>query len=256
MTQISRPFQIALVAMGLLGVVWFFTLRGHSASTSGSGSSGSSSQAPTPGRPTAPSAPTPGSPAAGANGSAAPTPVYHGAAPGVEGLTRAIAKAHEAVAASQQSAKQLEERSAPQASSSPSTHVAQTRPATAGKAASKVTSTAKGGSTQGSPRLQQAVEAELKQGKVVAILFWKPKSSVDESVQRELQVVAHTLGGKLAVHDARANQAGSFGTITRTVQIYETPTILLVNKNGHTTTLTGLTDAFSLEQAIAEARQA
>ncbi len=104
--------------------------------------------------------------------------------------------------------------------------------------------------------MQLAVEAELKQGKVVAILFWKPKALVDESVRRELQAVAHALGGKLAVHEARANQAESFGTITRAVQIYQTPTILLVNKRGHTTTLTGLTDVFSLEQAIDEARHA
>jgi hypothetical protein len=249
MTQISRPFQIALAAIGLLGVVWFFTLRGHSASTGNAGSSVSSSQAPAqPARPTAPSTPTSGS--AGANGAAAPTPVYHGAAPGVEGLTRAIAKAHEAVATSQQNARQVEEKSAPQAPSSSTRHASETH----GAAASTVTSTAKGGSTKGSPPMQQAVEAELKQGKVVAILFWKPKASVDESVRRELQAVAHALGGKIAVHEARANQAGSFGSITRAIQIYQTPTILLVNKRGHTTTLTGLTDVFSLEQAIDEAR--
>jgi cytoskeletal protein RodZ len=250
MTHISRPFQIALVAMGLLGVVWFFTLRGNSTSTGGSGSSASSSQAPAQtGKPTSGSA-------AGANGAAAPTPVYHGAAPGVEGLTRAIAKAHEAVAASQQNARQVEEKSAPQASSSPSTHVVKTHAATPGKSAPTGPGAAKGGSTTGAPPMQQAVEAELKRGKIVAILFWKPKASVDESVQRELRVVAHVLGGKIAVHEARANQAGSFGTITRAVQVYETPTILLVNKQGHTTTLTGLTDVFSLEQAIGEARHA
>ena len=40
MTQISRPFQIALAALVLIVAVWFVALRGHS-------SSGSSSEAST-----------------------------------------------------------------------------------------------------------------------------------------------------------------------------------------------------------------
>ena len=91
MAQISRPFQIAALALVLFVAVWFVALHGHS-STSGSGSS-------------APSTP-PHSAAAQAQKAAAPTPVYHGAAPGVSGLTRAIDKAHGAVATSQQNAKQ------------------------------------------------------------------------------------------------------------------------------------------------------
>ena len=35
---------------------------------------------------------------------------------------------------------------------------------------------------------------------------------------------------------------------------FATPTILIVNRRGHTTTVSGLTDAFSIEQAIGEAR--
>jgi hypothetical protein len=104
--------------------------------------------------------------------------------------------------------------------------------------------------------MQAAVEAELKQGKTVAVLFWNSKASVDQTVQRELQAVGHTQGGKLAIHDARPAQVGSFGSITRDVQVLQTPTILIVNKHGQTTALTGLTDSFSIEQAIAEARHA
>ena len=51
-----------------------------------------------------------------AKAAAAPTHVYHGSAPGVPASARAIAKAHGAVATSQQNAKQLEQKSA-QASS-------------------------------------------------------------------------------------------------------------------------------------------
>jgi hypothetical protein len=103
--------------------------------------------------------------------------------------------------------------------------------------------------------MQASVEAELKQGKIVAILFWNPKASVDQEVQRELRAVGHALGAKISVHEAQASQVGSFGSVTRAIQVNETPSILLVNKQGQTTTLTGLTDVFSIEQAIDEARK-
>jgi hypothetical protein len=252
MTQISRPFQIALLAMGLFAAVWFVALRGQSASTTGSGSSASAPSAQA-GKATTPS-----------------TPIYHGAAPGVEGLTRAIAKAHAAVTASQKSAKQVEHES-PQASSatgagtegsatthtittSVKKHATATHGAAANKVASSGSSASSGGSTKASPSMEATVERELKQGKIVAVLFWNPKGSVDAAVQRELQAVGRALGGKVAVHDARANQVGSFGSITHDIQVYQTPTILIVNKSGQTTTLTGLTDSFSIEQAIGEAQ--
>ena len=60
---------------------------------------------------------------------------------------------------------------------------------------------------------------------------------------------------KIAVHYASAAQVASFGTFTKTVQVYGTPTILVINKHGAVTTINGLTDAFAIEQTIDEARQ-
>jgi hypothetical protein len=275
MTQLSRPYQIALLALGLLVIVWFVALRGHTAATNTSGAGSSP----------ATSAPAPTA-AGEAKAAAAPTHVYTGPVPGLEGLTRAIAKAHGAVANSQQNAKQVEGESG-EASHSPSTtaaagarsthavaptsaatkHAAAVRSQTARRAASNKSSTSASSkpATTGtsvpkthssSPNMQASVEAELKQGKVVTILFWSPQAAVDRTVQRELQAVGHALGAKIAVHDARADQVGSFGSITRTIQVDETPTILIVSKGGQTTTLTGLADVFSIEQAIGEAQKA
>jgi hypothetical protein len=299
MAQISRPFQIALLAMVVLAGVWFFALQGHSSS----GGSSSTASAPAP----APSAPVAAKKAAGA-----PTPVYHGAAPGVEGLSRAIANAHKAVATSEQNAKQLAGKSA-QASSpaptggvtaaspaatttTPSTapkvsttpHATASTPATT-KAAAPTTAVAPAKTVTPAkpkspvtapnrvPARQALVETQLKQGAVVAILFWNPHSAVDSAVQRELQLLLAVhhglrkdsknpevtrlvkatgleLDSKIAVNEAPASQVASFGSITRAVQVYQTPTILILNKKGQTTTLTGLNDAFSIEQAIDEAR--
>ena len=49
-----------------------------------------------------------------------------------------------------------------------------------------------------------------------------------------------------------AGQVGAFGTVTHAVQVTQTPTLLIVNPHGQTTVLTGLTEAFAIQQAIAE----
>ncbi len=60
-------------------------------------------------------------------------------------------------------------------------------------------------------RPQVAVETELKQGKIVAILFWNPKGAVDAEVSKELAAAARTQGGKLAVHQTGSGEVGAFG---------------------------------------------
>jgi hypothetical protein len=269
MAQLSRPFQIALVAVCLLAGIWLFALQGHS-------SSPSSAPASTPATPAPASTPaaqgaSSSTGAAEAKSAAAPTPVYHGAAPGVEGLTRAINKAHGAVATSQQNARQLEQKSA-QASDE-----AASAPAAASASASTSTSTAPAApsvtakpQTGGArtPVRQAGVERALSKGKIAVILFWNPKGADDVAVARELRLleaVHHAVGPiahvpqvrralSFAAFRATAGEVSSFGSITRGVQVSGTPTLLVVNKQGHTTVLTGLQDAFSIEQAIEEAR--
>jgi hypothetical protein len=259
MTQISRPFQIAFAAIVLFAAVWFVALRGHSSGGEGAGSSASSASAP-PAAPAKAPAKAPGS-----GGSAAGGSVYHGPAPGVEGLTRAITKAQGAVALSQRKAKQLQEKSA-QASSPGAGSSAQSSassPSTGSNAApthkpQRATAGGKAGAQKQTDTAsrQATVEGELEQGKVAAILFWNPKGSVDAVVHRELLAADRALGDKLAVHAASPKQVGSFGSFTRTVQVYGTPTILMVNTDGQTSTVTGLTDAFAIEQAVKEVKQA
>jgi len=257
MTQLSRPFQIVLVVFVLFAAVWFVALRGHSASGGGAGSSTSSPASPPAAKPAAPSTP------------------YHGSAPGVAGLTRAIEKAHGAVAQSEQNAKRLQEKSA-QASGETSSGPAATTPATTSKTgtgaaravtpksaatAPKSASSATGAPSAspskagGAPSMQATVEGALKRGKLVTVLFWNPKGIVDQVVNRELRSVGHASGGKVAVFAARASQVGSFGSFTKAVQVNETPTIVVVNPRGQATTLVGLTDTFAIEQAIAEVKK-
>jgi hypothetical protein len=260
MAQISRPFQIALVAFVLLAAVWFFALHGHS-STSGSGSTA------TPAAPA--SSPSP------AKQAGAPSRIYHGPAPGVSGLTRAVAKAHEAVGTSQQNAKQLGQKSNQASSATPpagngattapaaspgaaSTKTSATKAAPAGPTAHKPATVHKPAGVTTSPALQRTVEAELKHGKIAVLLFWNKKGADDVVSHKALQqlMAKHHEASKIAVHESPASAVASYGTITRGVQVYGTPTILIINKRHQATTITGSTDAFSIEQAIAEARKA
>jgi hypothetical protein len=285
MMQLSRPFQIVLVTFCLFAAVWFFALRSHSASTSGGGSSPPSAASPA-AQPATPSTP------------------YHGSAPGVAGLTRAIEKAHGAVTQSEQHAKRLQQKSAEASGERSGGTAPHTSKAGAGaahavtpkappKAAAPATtsvtpkssatthgSAATGGGAQaktGAASKQATIEAELKRGNVVVLLFWDPRGADDKAVHSELQLLQAVhhglrplrnvpvvrrllkaagmeLSSKIAVHDASASQVASFGSFTRTAQVYSTPTVMIINPRGQATTLTGLTDAFSLEQAIDTAR--
>jgi hypothetical protein len=267
--QLSRPYQIALGVMAVLGLVWMFALRGHAANPSEPAPA--SSPAPATATTKATSA------AAEAKAAAAPTPIYHGAAPGVEGLTRAIAKAHGAVGTSQSNAQQLGEKSGEasgesQSSTSTPTGVAAATGTTgaavtqrsieaaalARKSAARrhANSGAAPKAHRGRTLQQLAVEHELAQGKTVMLVFWNPRSTVDRDVRAQAAALAGGSKGSLTVHAALAHQVGLFGTITEVVHVYQTPTILIVNRHGVVSTLTGLTDVFALRQAVREARHA
>jgi hypothetical protein len=266
MSQISRPFQIALAAVALLGLVWAFALHRPSSSSSEPKSSAES-----PAATVAPAKAPAASSNAGAGGSStggSGAGTYHGSAPGVEGLSIAIAKAHGAVATSQQNAKQLQEKSEQASSNTASTGTGAATPTTGGTAATSKASPAgaPAATTKAAPKVsphsapkpavmpgQRTVERELARGDIVALLFWSPRGAEDGAVRASLRQLAGS-DHRLAVHVTAAKQVASFGTITRGVQVYGTPTILIVGKHGHTQVLTGLQDAFAIRQAVSEAR--
>jgi hypothetical protein len=99
------------------------------------------------------------------------------------------------------------------------------------------------------------VESALAKGDVVVLLFWNKKGADDVADADAVRAVAQRTG-KTAVMFATANEVAAFGSVTRGVQIFGTPTVLIVGKSGKATVVTGLTDVFALQQAIAEARHA
>lgn len=260
MAQLSRPYQIALAAIVLLGLVWAVALRGHSNPSEPAPSASQSSSTP--------SAPAKSGATNGTSNSSSSS-VYHGSAPGVEGLTRDVAKAHEAVKTSEVNAQQLQRKSSEASQEAPaSPATGRTRPTHASivpkshtapkpQNAHKHSETTKPSKPSGGRSAQQAaVESELQHGKTVMLLFWDPESLLDREVRAQAASLAHHSKRDVTLHVALSNQVGLFGPITEVAHVYQTPTILIVNKHGVVSTLTGLTDVFSLEHALSEARKA
>jgi hypothetical protein len=287
MAQISRPFQIVLAVFLVFACVWLFALQRHS-STPTSSSSAPVVSATTPAA-SAPSAAA--SSAASATAKAKPkgasSHVYHGPVPGLEGLTRDISKAHHAVAVSGEAAPSSSSTAPGSSTKAAASHASTSAPATTqthahstAAATSPVTKASTHASTKTSTKTssktatstthkssssapatlagQRTVEAELAKGDVVLLLFWNPKGVEDMSVHRALQQVAQAERGahpRVAVQEALAGQVASYGSVTRGVQVYATPTLFVINKKGQAIVLTGVQDAFSIEQSIGEAAQ-
>lgn len=254
MAQISRPFQLALVLVAVLALAWFTVLRAH-LSTSGDGSSSSGSSAPS-------ASTTSKTSKAGEieHNQGKATPVYHGAAPGLQGLSKDIRRAHEAVGASQTQAHKLEGTSASAGTapvagshaSAPATRATHTASSTAHHPAT-VTHASHTSASGSQTSRASTVQSQLHAGKVVLLLFWNPRSSDDQAVHAQVQAAGRSLKPKVALDFAKASEVGGFGTVTRDVSVLQTPTLLIINQKGLATTITGLTDAFSIEQAVREA---
>ncbi|MGA9876689.1 MAG: hypothetical protein WBQ21_12865 [Solirubrobacteraceae bacterium] len=241
MSQLSRPFQIVLGAVLLLGLIGVIALRAHSSN---------------------PSEPSPAS--ASAPSAVAPKAVKSVAAHKVSDPTTSARKATVHTTASRSHKVVVAHNTRSHAHTTAIVHKTPTH--TTAVIVHKTTSsshktTVRSSGNAASPTSkrapeQAAVEHELAQGKTVLLVFWNPRTSVDREVQAQARALASGSKGTVALHSALANQVGLFGSITEVVHVYQTPTILIVNRHGVVSTLTGLTDVFALQQAVAEAQHA
>jgi hypothetical protein len=277
MAQISRPFQVALLALAALVLVWFAALHrpGSSSSTVSNPPSATVSRAA--------QAHAAELRAEKAHGKATEIARSHGTASGeakshasatrvttshrtvthttVSRTTAAHATAAHSIASNSTAAHTTASHS--MASHTTATHTTATHAAAAHTTAAHTTashttvshtkpvpvpSKASEAST-----MQGTVAAELAQGKMVLLLFWNPHSSDDVAVHGQVLSVVHRLGRHVVLHTASPAQVNSFGSITQDIQVYQTPTLLIVNHSRQVTALTGYNDAFAIEQAIAEA---
>ncbi|HXA55558.1 MAG TPA: hypothetical protein VNV37_11860 [Solirubrobacteraceae bacterium] len=295
MAQISRPFQIVLVAFVLFAVAWFAVIHrpGGESSTGGSASSASSAASAT----HAGAAHTGAAHAGAATHAAAhasvpardharvATPARHArAATPAHAKTVAPAHARTAAPATAAHGRAAAHPSHARGTAHAASHTASSASATAALTLHNLTSalhlsalvklldifdptaSAKVAHAEGveiarikaalQPSSQASIAAELKHGKTVLLLFLNPHSYDDDASAIAAVEVAYKLRHDVDAHLALASQVNSYGSITRDIPIYQTPTLLIVNPKRQVTPLTGLTDEFALEQAISEAKAA
>jgi hypothetical protein len=227
MSQVSRPMQIALAATLLLLAVWFVALRPKP--TSGGGSAAAPA-------PSAQSAPT---------------------APGAKGLTRAVDKAHGAVATANGDAARAEQSDA----EAPARSGASGAPASAGGASTRA---ATGGATPhpagASPVLRRpatsgpvrALQAAVRQRKAVAIAFVDPHTADARAVAQEVRHVS-TFGGRAVVLAVPLSKLSAYAFITREVEVTVAPTVVIVDPRHRASTIVGFSDRREIEQRLADA---
>jgi hypothetical protein len=262
--QISRPFQIALGAVLLLALVWTFALHAHSSSPS----------EPVPASSPAPSAVSASAKHAKVAASARKSTVSSSSVHKHVAQHKTVA-VHRTVVHSPQKTTVLTRKVVVGPTHKVSvthsktvttghakvtvSHKAVVVPVTHAAAHPTVTPSSRSDSSASKhqrPAAQLAVEHELAQGKTVMLVFWNPHTSVDQEVHSQASALVSGSKGTVVMHSALASQVNTFGSITEVVRVYQTPTILIVNRQGVVSTLTGLTEVFALQQAVREAQHA
>lgn len=256
MAQISRPFQIALVAVVLVAFVSVLALHAHGSN---------------PSEPAPASAPTPSAVSKAAKDAAARRRADRGSS---AHKTRAAAHktvVHKTVVATHDTATDphtvvrvqrkvvaasAHKTAAPAHKTASVLHKAVVAPSTHAVTAPGSRSDSSAPKQHKRPAGQVTVEGELAQGKTVMLVFWNPHSSVDQEVHSQASALVSGSKGTVVMHSALAGQVNMFGSITEVVRVYQTPTILIVNRHGVVSTLTGLTEVFALQQAVREAQHA
>jgi len=168
------------------------------------------------------------------------------------GPTKAIPAAKKASAASDAANAKLQ-AAAKAGDASPAAPAAAAKPATANAVAQ---SAAKAGSPaevrSGETRRERVVLREIRQGKVVVMLFWSAAGADDVATRGAIRSV-NRRNGKVKVHVIPIGRVGDYGTVTRGITIAQSPTTLIIGRNGRARTIVGLTEPEELRQAVADA---
>ena len=277
MDQVSRPLQVVLVGAVLFGAVWFVALRPKS----DGGGGGSSAPA------TQHAAPTSTSPAKGP-GSSLPGGLGKAVtkARGAAGQSDA-ANQRLQQATGGQAAAPARPAPAPARPVAPATAAAKPAPATgtrpsglsfnsnnaaasslalatsmlaagvaqaAGRSAARRTVGAKlrAAAPSRATSSPTAVRAAIARGKVVVLLFWNPLGADDQLVRDELTHVS-SHGGRALIVTAPVREVSRFSSVTRGLEVLQSPTVLVLDHTRHARMLAGYTDRAEIGQSVSAA---
>ncbi|MEA2295002.1 MAG: hypothetical protein QOE86_2641, partial [Solirubrobacteraceae bacterium] len=238
--QVSRPMQIALVAVVLLAGMWFTVLKPKPASSPG------------------------------------PVAVAAPVAPGVAGLTSAVDKAKAASATSDATNAKIQQASGGAAAATPAKKAAVTKAAAVKAAAVKAAATRKAAVTKTAKpaAVTKAVTPApvnkpaavkvpvdpsttlinfLSKGKTVVLLFHG--AGADDAAARKAVHQTALKDKRVVSAYADISKVADYAAITTDINITTAPTILVIGTDGKTTLLTGYVDAGVVRQAVGDARR-
>jgi hypothetical protein len=213
--QLSLPYRIGLVALLVVGGLWFAVLRPKGGDT------------------------TPAS-----------TP-----APGVTGLANDVTKAKGAVATSNAAAARSESaaNAVGGATSTPAKPAATAaKPATPAPKPVAPKPAKPGLADDAAPGdPSRPLLASIDSGRVAVVLFSDKHGSDDRATARALKAIDRH-HGKVVTIDVPIANVGNYEAITRGVQILESPTILVIGAGGKAREITGYTQAGEINQAVSD----
>ena len=222
--QVSRPMQIALVAVVLLAGMWFTVLK--------------------------PKADAGGTPAADA--SSAPV------APGTKGLARAVDKAKGAASTSDAANARIQAATGDASAAATKTAAAKAATTTA-KTKAKTTKSVAAARKPGTKAAtlvdpSNRLLAYLSKGKTLVILFYG-KGYDDDAARKAVHRTA-LKDRKMVSAYVPISKVGSYEAITTGVDVLTSPTVMVIGTNRKATTLTGFIEAATVKQAVGDARRA
>ncbi|MGZ4173848.1 MAG: hypothetical protein ACXVQR_05170 [Solirubrobacteraceae bacterium] len=238
MNQVSRPFQIALVAVIAFFALWMVALKPSSSADS-----------------------TPATPKPATTAAPASTQTSGNAILSAPAKARSAVAAANAASGAAASASTAGSSTAPVTSSSPSSSAAP--PAAAGASAT-VTKGAASAKAQVAPAAGHAVPTRSAQQRlgvvgraidahrVVAMLFYNPKAPDDRAVKQELAAVPSS-GGKVVSLAVPLFELSFYPVVTSQVPVTMSPTLVIINTRRQASKIEGYADSFEISQRITDA---
>jgi hypothetical protein len=100
--------------------------------------------------------------------------------------------------------------------------------------------------------LPNPVRQAIRKDKVLVLLFWNGKSVDDKAVRASLRKVDRW-DGRVSVHVAPLNKISKYGRIARGVDVEQSPTVVVADRDLKAVTLVGYVDTTSIDQAVVDA---
>jgi hypothetical protein len=211
--QISLPYRIAIVALVVVGGLWFAVLKPKPASDSASTTA----------------------------------PGVTGLANDVDKAKDAVNASNAATAGTEATANAVGGEGT---STAPAASGTATQPAATAKPAKPAKPSLADDAVEGDP--SKAVLADVDAGKVAVVLFWNKKASDDRATRRALRDV-DTHHGKVVTRAVPIDEVGKYEAITRGAQVLESPTVLVIGAGGKARAITGYTQAKEIDELVGSA---